>query len=182
MNDLQRTTDPDVLLHHAIQGDSDALGTLLMLHRSQVLRICSKRHPNPSIAEELTQETFVNAIRGFNNYRETGTFSHWLSRIAKNLANNKLRDDRMLKRAGGREPAELDDAATITDSMLEHVPFRLSLIKALGMLPPFQRDCFMLVHLHGHSYAAVAKELGRTVSSIRSGVHMSRKRLREHLS
>ncbi|MDO8682341.1 MAG: sigma factor [Armatimonadota bacterium] len=78
----------DRLQRSAILGDKDALGDLLMLYRPLIRIICSnslRKWRMESYAEDLTQDTILDAIRSWSTRDPTlGTFPSWIGGIARN--------------------------------------------------------------------------------------------------
>lgn len=74
----------DELIKQMEQGDAKALDKLIELFYPEILRYCLWHAPNRSLAEDATQETFLKAIRYFDNYVHRGKFKAFLYQIATN--------------------------------------------------------------------------------------------------
>lgn len=63
----------------------DSIEELYQKHAKTVYGFLLTKTQNPDIAEELTQETFYQALKKLNTFRENSSVSTWLCGIAKNL-------------------------------------------------------------------------------------------------
>ena len=60
-------------------------------HHLRIYRFALRVSGDPALAEEVTQEVFVKALRSIESYRERGRESAWLFRIARNLLIDRAR-------------------------------------------------------------------------------------------
>ncbi|MGC4046659.1 MAG: sigma-70 family RNA polymerase sigma factor [Armatimonas sp.] len=154
----------------------EAFQTLYRRHGRDVLGILLRlTHGNRAEAEDLTQETFLAALRGWKTFRGDGTARAWLVGIAV----RRWRD-------AARKPQP-----TTTDSEVlypkiaspEHVTLaRLDLDAALNQLPEAQRIALLLVLGQGLTYREAAESLGEPVGTIKWRVHEATKTMRDLLS
>src|SRR5271170_6527857 len=70
-------------------GDETAFGEIMTRHQSRVFAAAMGLLHNHADAEEITQDTFVRAHRGFSRFRGDSSVATWLHRIAVNLARNR---------------------------------------------------------------------------------------------
>ena len=74
---------PDLwLVQKAKAGDASAFGKLFERHSRRVYNLLLRLCDNPSLAEDLTQETFLTAYRRLSDWRGLGALSTWLCGIA----------------------------------------------------------------------------------------------------
>src|SRR5512145_2695161 len=79
-------------------GDSQAIETLILNHQTGVFRLALSILNDPAEAAEITQETFIAAIRSLPAYQEKSSFKAWLYTIALNLSRSRLRKQKRLVR------------------------------------------------------------------------------------
>ena len=171
-------------------GDRAAFQELVVRHQSRILRLATRMCANGSDAEEVTQETFLQAFRGIGSWKGEARFATWLHHIAVNAALMRRRADR-------RRPAEplsvplpdldhLDLEATTgdpglrADLVLERKRIAHSIRAALARLALTYRAAFTL-HLEGLGVPEAARVLGISRGAARQRVHRARLMLREQL-
>jgi len=130
---------------------------------------------NAADAEEIAQDAFVRAHAKLSALREPEKFRVWVSQICRRLALNRLRAD---SRARRRErlvsvPEVAADSATIAQDNAFALRVRLE----ISRLPEKLRTVMLLCAIEGLDHAAVAHILGIPDGTVRSRLHLARKRL-----
>ena len=141
---------------------------------------------SPQVAEELAQDTFLNAYEGYGSFRGSSKPSTWIFSIAHNVFINYLRDRSAAKRKA--EEVSIDDGHLaipsgepgVTDHLNADEERRL-LREAIGKLPPQMRQCVWSRVYEGGSHREIAERLGLGVSSVKSQFSLARKKLRSVL-
>lgn len=163
------------LVARARQNDIRAYEALYRLHVGRVVALCYRLCHDRDMAEDLTQEAFVQAWRKLSNFRGDSAFGSWLYRIATNTALSYLRKQTPFKRsldiADVEEPSARDD----TDE-------QLGLEQAIGKLPDGARAVFVLYSLEGYTHDEIAKLLGIAQGSSKAQLHRARQLLQGHLT
>ena len=84
------TIDADELLIERIKaGDMAAYNVMVIRHYDRIFSRVLQLLNNKQDAEEVTQDAFIRAHRGLENFRGEASFSTWLYQIATNLAHNR---------------------------------------------------------------------------------------------
>jgi RNA polymerase sigma-70 factor, ECF subfamily len=169
------------LLERARSGDADARNELVRRHLDDVYRLTSRILGNRDLAQDATQDAFVNALGALHRFRGDSSFRTWLLRIAVNTArsagrrqvrrrevNLVLADDTAM---GGPDPA------TRTEHSLEAARAE----KVLATLPRKQRLAVGMRIQQGLSYAEIGQALDCSEGAARVNYHLGLKRLRELL-
>src|SRR5437763_1366944 len=79
MTEMSRPTRPERdVIRHAQQGDARAFTVLYEAHKRHVYGLCFRMTRSRELAEELTQETFLQVFRKLTSYRGDAAFSTWL--------------------------------------------------------------------------------------------------------
>ncbi|MGE0002586.1 MAG: sigma-70 family RNA polymerase sigma factor [Fimbriimonadaceae bacterium] len=144
---------------------------------------------NPTEAEDLVQETYVKAWRGFEGYMPDRPFLNWLLRIMQRAhldavrRRNPVRDATTIHamvsaRDGSIQDIEVADEAADAEEELLHEEFVLELKAAMAEIPSMYREAIRLCDIEGMSYEEIADEQGTTVGTVRSRIHRGRKLLR----
>jgi RNA polymerase sigma-70 factor (ECF subfamily) len=148
---------------------------------------------NPSDAEDLVQETYLRAYRGFEGFREGTNLKAWLYRILTNTFINSYRakkrrpeqtelddveDFYLYRRMGGLEAA---DAARSTETeVLESIPDD-EVKQALEAVPEQFRMAVILADVEGFSYKEIAEILDVPIGTVMSRIHRGRRALQKEL-
>ncbi|MDP9336336.1 MAG: RNA polymerase sigma factor, partial [Actinomycetota bacterium] len=134
------------------------------------------------IADDLAAEVFVVAFAGRSTF-DCDAFESarpWLFGIASRVAARSARQAGRQAKAYGRA-IEREDTSLATDAAEDRVEaqqMRSRLDKALGALRPELRDVFLLVGVHGLTYAEASHALGVPVGTVQSRLSRARRRIR----
>ena len=125
-----------------------------------LMTLCMEEHT----AEELTQETFYQAVRGANKYDGSCKISTWLCQIAKHLWYQEL--DR--RRCRGTEPlSEVEEAAMAADTATpeQRVSIKdekMELFRKIHVLSETEKEVVLLRLTGAFSFAEIGDIVGRT--------------------
>jgi RNA polymerase sigma-70 factor (ECF subfamily) len=171
----------------AQQGDAAAFETIYQLHSSRVYALCLRMIGDPSEAEDLTQEAFLQLFRKIHTFRGESAFSSWLHRLTANIVLMRFRKKRPVA-VSLEEMTRSDDEQNrptfeigVPDPRLSGLFDRLNLHEALAQLPEGYKSMFLLHDVHGYEHNEIANILGCSVGNSKSQLHKARKRLRELL-
>jgi RNA polymerase sigma-70 factor (ECF subfamily) len=185
----KKPTEDRELLRKASEGDHEAFRRLVEKHREAVFRVCLGFTRDPSEAEDLAQDVFLQVYKSARRFRGGSKVSTWVYRIAVNRSLNYLRKKRTqswlqaLGWASGEEdplerlPAEED----APDGLLERKERRRILRDALHRLPENQRVAFTLHNVEGISYEDIASVMGCSISAVESRLHRAKLNLQKYL-
>lgn len=167
-------------------GDHEAFTELYTLHKRRVFSICMRMVRDFSLAEDLTQETFLQLHRKLTSFRGESAFTTWLHRLAVNTTLMHLRKrglslislDYLIaevpeERAGrGFGTLDLRQAGAID---------RLAIERAVATLAPGYRTVFNLHDVQGFEHGEIASMLHCTRGNTKSQLHKARRILRRAL-
>ncbi len=147
----------------------------------------------PADAEDLVQETYLRAYRGFGGFQEGTNLKAWLYRILTNTFINRYRSQQrrpeetelddmedfyLFRRLGGLEGARANRSAE--DELLDH--FTENEVKeAVESLPEQFRIAVLLADVEGFSYKEIAEILEIPIGTVMSRLHRGRKGLQKRL-
>ncbi len=150
--------------------DRNQVNYLFARYREPVFRFLRRFVRDGQAAEDLTQETFLRALRA--SYSANGQERAWIFQIARNLGRDHLRT-----RHRTPATAELGDpAGGRGDPSLA-----LELESALATLSDDDREVFLLREVAGLGYGEIASASGLTPDAVRSRLHRARIALRKQL-
>ena len=141
----------------------------------------ARRVPHGVDADDLVQEVFLRVVRHAGSLRSTDRPEAWLFQIARNALHDSLRV--RLRRDGRTDGLDEDlpaepDAAAERAAEAELAPCLTAMI---ARLPEPYRTAIALTTLQGVTQADAARQLGVSVSGMKSRVQRGRDRLREML-
>jgi RNA polymerase sigma-70 factor (ECF subfamily) len=157
----------------------------------QVYRVARRMVGTREEAEELVQDTYARAFRGWKSFTPGTNMRAWLLRILTNLNTDR---GRKVQRTPDLQPLEESDyylankvAAVEGEQALdqERVVERLSqggVVDALAALPHDFRDVVVLVDLGEFSYAEAAQILDVPIGTVMSRLHRGRRILKKTLA
>lgn len=168
----------------AKSGDSAGFEYLYNLHRLRVYALCLRMATNPTEAEDLTQDTFLQVFRKIHSFRGDSGFSTWLHRVAVNVVLMRFRRKKRVE-VSLDEPLETSDGSHGTnpdpgqeDLGLAGTIDRVVLERALERLPDGYKRMFVLHDVQGYEHHEIASILGCSVGNSKSQLHKARLRMR----
>jgi RNA polymerase sigma-70 factor (ECF subfamily) len=174
-------------IRSAQSGDAAAFEFLYRLHGRRVYALCLRMVNNPSDAEDLMQEAFLQLFRKIGTFRGESAFSTWLHRMTVNVVLMRLRK-KSLPVASLEETTEPDEETGgprkdvgAPDLRLSGAVDRVNLERSVEKLPPGYRTVFVLHDVQGYEHNEIADIMGCSVGNSKSQLHKARTRLRELL-
>jgi len=173
------------LLEQAASGDETAFAVIYERHRGLVFRFAYRLSQSREMAEEITHDCFLSLIKEpqrFKTQEQRASLRTYLCAAARNLAFKRMR------RAGAE--TAIDDFSEQLAAAESQEPLRLLLDaevseavrKAVGELPPLQREALILFEYEELSLAEIAEVAGADVGTVKSRLHRARQRLRTLLA
>jgi RNA polymerase sigma-70 factor, ECF subfamily len=159
-------------VQRAQRGDRDALGFLYARYADNVFGYVRSILHDSHDAEDVTQQVFAKLIHVIDKYEARDVpFFAWILRVARNLAVDHMRHQRMIPVEEVRTTVGHGDDPFGGQRMTE------DLREALLELPKDQREILLLRHLAGFSPSEIAKLTGRSEGSIHGLHHRGRRAL-----
>jgi RNA polymerase sigma-70 factor, ECF subfamily len=153
------------LLLAAADGDRLALSSFIRRTQADVWRFCAHL-VDPQVADDLTQEVYLRAMRSVGGFRGDSTARTWLLTVARRTAADEIR--RRQRRRRLPRPVERHEP----DHAGHH-----ALRALVAALPDDRREAFVLTQVLGLSYTEAADVAGVPVGTIRSRVARAREQL-----
>jgi RNA polymerase sigma-70 factor (ECF subfamily) len=167
-------------IRRAVRGDTDALAHLLHRHYSFLHKYMLKLTMNPSIAEDVVQDTMVRCLEKIHTYNGKMKFSSWLIMIGSRLYIDMLRRKKVERRW---QEAEQKQAARQLRYYMESTDVEWShLLERLGTLTAEQRAPIVLKHYYGYSVSEIASMLNVNEGTVKSRIHYGLGKLRKEWS
>ena len=184
----------ELLIERVKAGDMVAYNVMVTRYYDRIFARVSQLLNNKQDAEEVTQDAFIRAQRGLENFRGDASFFTWLYQIASNLAHNRywywfrrkrdqsisldqpLSDDGSLTLehvmpCAGENPAE----AVVTQEFVDRVSY------CMHDLNEKHKEVLILRNLKNLTYDEIAQQLEINVGTVKSRIARARESLRGFL-
>src|SRR5436305_1689790 len=174
------------LLERARSGDLDAFGEVSRFHESPLLRQGMRLSGNPTVAEELAQDTLVEAWRCLSRYHGKCQFFTWLCAIMLNRFRNLRRNDDRggIFRSDGSSKGMADPFEHLVapeeapDEAAEAREQATVVMQCINSLPPKQQQVVYLRFYVDESLEAIGAALGCSVGTVKSRLFNALEKLR----
>jgi RNA polymerase sigma-70 factor, ECF subfamily len=179
-SELERGDD-EQLMTLAAAGNKPAFAVLVARYLPRVTQFCLRFVGNPSMAQDLAQEAFLEVWMRRDRYRSQGKFTVFLFVMVRHRCLNRVRDE---GRRDRREQVAQDDAPCAPsqlDVLLERERHRQAQAALLGLSLKL-REAVLLRFDQGLDYPDVARILGCSESTTRSRVHLAMLALRDAIA
>lgn len=190
--DLQPLSDQEVVAL-ARTGQEAAYRELLRRYERPVFSLIYRMVRDRSLAEDLSQDTFVKVLNALDSYRPEYKFSSWVFKIANNVAIDQLRRRELdtLSLDGAPDARTKDEVEATALQAVDRSELPLgelesrelgSMIEAaIAKLRPEYRSCILLRHVEGRSYEEIAETLDLPLGTVKTYIHRARHELRTYL-
>ncbi|MCE9574875.1 MAG: sigma-70 family RNA polymerase sigma factor [Deltaproteobacteria bacterium] len=171
--------DPDVEIVRAIAaGDRSAVATLYDRHSSMLLGLALRIVRDRREAEDLLHDVFLEVWKAAKSYDPVrGRVRTWLAVRMRSRALDQQKSARVSRNAG--DDSVLERVAAESD--LAESPDRTRVRRALGELPPEQRQVLELGYYEGLSCSEIAERIGAPIGTVKSRVAAALGKLRTSL-
>ena len=180
-------TTPELLKKFS-EGDASAFADLVERFQKRVYYLAFQMLGNHLDADEVVQESFVRIYRRRKELSSVANFPSFLMRIATNYSIDLLR-----KRRGhsqmvddstalpGEVQVELSRKVRTPDYHFRNKVLMEEIRRALATLPPRQKITALLHDVEGYSKTEIAEILDCPEATVRSNLHIARKKLKKIL-
>jgi len=166
------------LLPRIAAGDAQAFALLFRRRQAAVYRFALHMAGTPAVAEDVTQDVFVEVMRAAARYEPgRSTVVSWLYGIARNCARRRIERDRNHESLCDDDDRENVAGLAVHPDPLGELTRAESIARlreAVLSLPVRYREAVVLCDLQELSYAEAADALGCAVGTVRSRLHRGR--------
>ncbi len=174
-------------------ADQNVFAEQAMEYMPQLYSTALRMTRNASDAEDLVQETYLKAYRGYAGFEEGTNLRAWLFRILTNTYINSYRSKKrrpdeteldevedfyLYRRMGGLEAARASRSAE--DELMDYFT-DAEVQAAIDALPETYRLAVLLSDVDGLSYKEIAEDLDIPIGTVMSRLHRGRKALQKQL-
>lgn len=181
----------EILMERYCGGDARAFDRLLKRHGGPIYNFILRHVHNATLAEDLTQETFMRVIRGAAEYERRAKFTTWLYTIARNQCIDALRRAKHRRHPSLDQPIEASESRTLGDTVKSDLPdsergvadseFTVALERALAKLPEEQREVFLMRQYQNLQFQEIAEITGVSANTVKSRMRYALENLQRTL-
>lgn len=188
---MDKTMPNDISLEALIAGERAEFARLVDAYSSPIYRLGLRMLGNPQDAEDVLQNTFINALTHIQDFEGRSSLATWLYRIASNEALMMIRKKKpevnLEDVEGGDEnedlkPTQFVDWSGLPEDELLSDEGKKFLDDAIRELPESLRIVFLLRDVEGLSIRETAEALNLTETNVKTRLLRARMALRESLS
>jgi RNA polymerase sigma-70 factor (ECF subfamily) len=160
-------------VERAQAGEPEAFGLIYDRYVDTVFRFVYFRVGNRQLAEDLTSDTFLRALKRIGSFTWQGRdLGAWLVTIARNLVADHFKSGRyrLEVTTGDVLDADREDRGpegSPEAAVVEHIT-NVALLTAVKQLNPEQQECIVLRFLQGFSVAETAQAMGKNEGAIKA--------------
>jgi RNA polymerase sigma-70 factor, ECF subfamily len=161
------------LVERAQGGDAQAFGLIYDRYLDTVFRFIYFRVGSRPLAEDLTADTFLRALKRIGSFTWQGRdLGAWLVTIARNLVADHFKSGRYRLEVTTGDVLDADKAdrgpeGSPEAAVVDHIT-NVALLRAVKQLNPEQQECIVLRFLHGFSVAETAQAMGKNEGAIKA--------------
>lgn len=161
----------------AKSGDQAAFSELVGRHHSWIRNLMRRSCGDMTLADDLSQQTFLMAWKNIKNLEEVVKFHGWLRQIAVSVWLQHIRKNDALRGADNTSDHEEAIITNARDTTVE-----MDLDRALLVLSPAQRIAIVLSYNENMTHMEIAETTGMPIGTVKSHIRRGTERLKEVLS
>ena len=162
-------------------GDTERFALLVERHQERVMRFILKYEYNTHDAQDLAQETFLQAFRGLSSFHAQARFSTWITGIAFNLLKNHISRNPTKRYVHLDIDEQIESEVRVASDnparTYERNQLLLAMERAIAALAPQLRDALELVVSEGMSYEEASDLLQLPIGTLKSRLCRARAQL-----
>ncbi|KGE20944.1 RNA polymerase sigma factor SigY [Paenibacillus wynnii] len=166
------------IIKKAQQGNAEALAELLRDHYTFLHKYLLKVTLDPSLAEDICQDTMLRSMEKITSYNGASSFSSWLITIATRLYIDRIRRSKREKEWNLRQEQGIRTIRWQFESRNEEWS---DVLDAISRLPLPQRMAVLLKHYYGYGYEEIGAMLQIPEGTVKSRVAYGLRQLRKEL-
>ena len=162
-------------------GDDDAVRTLYRQYGRLVFTIALRVLGNRQLAEDATQQTFLQAWRAAATFEAGTDPAPWLATITRRVSIDMQRREARRPATSLEVTADDDPALVTLPPSAETVWETWQVRTAIDSLLPDEREVVRLQHIEGHAQSEIAERLGLAIGTVKSRSYRAHQHLAARL-
>src|SRR3989339_1907510 len=176
MTMIQTTNEDKELIERIIRKDERAVHNFYKQYRSQIFGFVYKRIPKKYIAEEITQDIFIQLLEGLRDFRHQCSIKTFIYTIARNKTIDYMRKKKIKRILFSHLPSFVVEGLSqiVMDDELEQKELQQKLEQTMNKLPHDYRLILRLKYMEEQSVKEIARRLVKTFKSTESLLYRAR--------
>lgn len=174
-------SDSSRLIASCLEGDEQAIETLVRRHETDVFRLALSILQDSSEAHEATQDAFIATLKALPNYREKSSFKAWLYTITVNTSRSRLRKRKVLEKLQNALTivfqVETRKQPSLEETVVQNEKEK-TIWNALNKLDERHRIVMVLRYFQDLPTKEIAEILSLSEGTVHSRLYNARERLR----
>lgn len=163
-------------------GDEEAVRELVGRFGGLVFTVANRVLDDPAAAEDVAQQTFVQAWRHADSFEPGREFAPWLATIARRTAIDALRREQR-RPTSSLEDADPSQASLVTlPPSAEQIERVWAVRAAVESLDEPDREIMRLHYVEGHTHSEIAERLDIPIGTVKSRTHRAHRKLARRLN
>ena len=154
--------------------DTEAFSKLVRRYQARILMLQRRLTRDPTLAEDLSQETFLRAWQKLHTYNGSGSFGGWLAALGYNIF---LQHRRRHKRTDLETELVEDQLAAVSSDNSALA----DLDRLLAVLDPEDQTILVLNYACGLTNLEVGEVLGMPAGTIKARIHRAKQKIQRYL-
>lgn len=181
-------SDDKKLIEEILEGNDSSFRLLMEKYLKPVYNFLRQLVKDASVADDLTQETFIKAWKHIRRFDQSRSFKTWIFTIAKNTAYDYLRKKKSIpfsffkKNEEDRGLEEISEEGVLPDEILEKEDLARELEEKLKEIPRKYRSILFLHYKEDFSLYEIAEILKKPYNTVKSLHYRALLRLKEAFS
>jgi RNA polymerase sigma-70 factor (ECF subfamily) len=156
----------DAIIERVLAGDTDEYASIVERYQHVLYRHAVAMVLDHDAAADMVQDAFVRTYTNLKECRNRHRFRAWLFQTLRNRCLDYLKEPR-------RRHMRFDDAEPLLNdadgpaAFVDRRELRMDITRALALLPPEQREAFVMHYVEGMEYEAMAELLDTSVSALK---------------
>jgi RNA polymerase sigma-70 factor (ECF subfamily) len=167
------------------RAHAEAFETLAMPQFASMYNLAHWLTQNQEEAEDLVQETYLKALKGFDSFQPGTNFRAWMYRILRNTfltSRTGLSAKMTVALDLDEDSAELPVTSDTPESVLLAQADQQLVRDSLDQLPEVYREVILLCDMEEMSYQEIAESIGIPIGTVMSRLSRARKAMRESIA
>ncbi len=181
----KNSENDDQLIRKVQEGDNYAFDLLVKRYQRKIYFLAYRMVKNHDNADDIAQDTFINAYTAIKSFKAGYSFYTWLYRICMNLSINFLKKQKFMipesQFEEEKNPVERESTRVDASDHLAAKELEIKIDRALNSLPPKFKSVLILRIYEDLSYEEIAQTLNISTGTVMSRLFRARERMREML-